>query len=594
MFTNPLLMLTAIRRAVRTWPLWQGLHASTSRERRHWLLKAALVMLTACALVFYGAEQTEYDHRIHLGVACVYVLLFVVLQAGAPYAVTAHLGFLISLVHVLGVSAMTGGINATAMVWLTVLTLPIIMLLGRKAALYWSGLALAANLVMLVLTQNGVLDGLKRMDNEVLVWTLMNKVLVVCLALGMVYVADYAHRQQSLALDESNQALEKTHIALRQAQSHKDEFIASVGHELRTPMNAILGLNGLLRSELSSRPEDVEIVDHIRRSTEQLLHVVNDILDFSQFQAGRLVLVEQPFALLEAVQEVLDLYRDKVAAKSLGLRLDAQVAQDMWVKGDRQRLVQILQHLLDNAVKFTESGHIQVRMKTVGLGVRFEVEDTGIGISFERQQQVFDSFEFADLQTNRQYGGTGLGLSICERLVSLQGGRIGVSSVPGQGAMFWFELPLPMTAAPVHQNSHEQVQSMRSRPMRLLLVDDNAVNLMVARLMLKKTFRHADIVEATGGAQALELLQSKPFDLVLMDMVMPGVDGLEATKTLRRQFAPPLCDLPVLGLTASTHPLDHDKCLAAGMNDVLHKPLDEAQVLAQITRILIRDAGGDK
>jgi CheY-like chemotaxis protein len=218
--------------------------------------------------------------------------------------------------------------------------------------------------------------------------------------------------------------------------------------------------------------------------------------------------------------------------------------------------------------------------------VRFEIEDTGIGIPADRQQQVFDRFEFADMQTNRQYGGTGLGLSICERLVSLQGGQIGVHSVQGQGTTFWFELPLSLSPQANPVFDQKRMSDLLSRQMKVLLVDDNAVNLMVARLMLKKIFKNADITDAQGGAQALELIKTHVFDLVLMDMVMPDVDGLQATQTLRQTYPEPLCDLPVLGLTASTNPADRARCLDAGMNDVMSKPLDERQMVVQISKIL--------
>ena len=576
---------------MNTWLSWfkvdallEGLHQYSNAQRRTWFLRACLLALVVSSLLFYVLYQPAYDHNIHLVAAVLYLLLLGALQRGVSYVPIAHLGFLISIFHIVWVVGQSGGINSVTMVWMTVVTLPATLLLSRVAAIFWGAVALLVTGIVLALTNAGVLASLVDMSNELIAWTLVNKVLVACMAMAVVWLAERMHSQQVAQIDKSNQALEETHRALRQAQAHKDEFIASVGHELRTPMNAILGLNSLLRNELSAKAEDAEIVDHIRRSTEQLLRVVNDILDFSQLQAGHLSLREERFELSETVQSVLDLWADKAQAKGLNLRLEDQQVLGLWVNGDRQRLIQVLRNLVDNAVKFTSSGHVLVRVKSQDHGVLFEVEDTGIGIAAHRQQQVFNRFEHADAQTNRQYGGTGLGLSICERLVTLQGGRIGVSSVPGHGTTFWFELPLSMATAE-GTLSAQQLDQLTGRHLRILLVDDNAVNLMVARLMLKKFLPQAEITEANGGAVALDLLREQTFDLVLMDMVMPDVDGLQATRILRKNYPKPVCDVPVLGLTASTNPVDRDQCLDAGMDEVLHKPLDEVQLVAQLSRL---------
>jgi CheY-like chemotaxis protein len=316
------------------------------------------------------------------------------------------------------------------------------------------------------------------------------------------------------------------------------------------------------------------------------LQVVNDILDFSQLQAGRLSLHEENFALAPTVAAVLAQYEDKARAKGLALRLDTRSVDTLWIRADRQRLMQVLKNLIDNAMKFTAQGHIQVRVQTVGMGCLFEVEDTGIGVATDRQQQIFNRFEHADVQTNRQFGGTGLGLSICERLVSLQGGSIGVHSVPGQGARFWFQLPLQVVASQDGLAAAEMARRLAHRALRILLVDDNAVNLMVAKLMLKQCFPHAQITQATGGAEALAHLRQASFDVMLLDMVMPDVDGLAVIRSLRDTFDAPVRDLPVLALTASANPVDHDKCLAAGMNEVLNKPLDQQQLLDKMSAVL--------
>lgn len=561
-------------------------------ERRRSLLMYMLLMVGACSLPFYYIPHPDYDHIANLVGTAGYWSLLGALLLGVPYILVAHGTLMWSIAYVAYLAAMTGGINSPVMVWMTVAILPAILLFERAPAMFWMIVVFVANFALLLISQHGLVNSDINMANDVMAWTVANKLFVLCLVLYVVFVTERMHRSQTVEMDESNAELERTHQALIRAQAHKEEFIAAVGHELRTPMNAILGLNGILRTELASKPEDAAVVDHIRRSTEQLLQVVNDILDFSQLQAGRLVLHEEEFALSETLGCVLAAHDKKAQAKNIHLSLEASAVHSMWVKGDRQRLVQVLNNLLDNAIKFTAEGEIVVCAQALAGGVLFEVQDSGIGIAPERQKQIFNGFEHADVQTNRQYGGTGLGLSICERLVTLQGGTIGVNSVQGHGSRFWFELPLRSIAVKEAQAAAEMARMLIDKPIQILLVDDNAVNLLVARMMLKKCFPKAEITQANSGPEALDKLREQTFDLTLMDMVMPEMDGTEVTQILRRDFPPPACDMPILALTASANPVDHDRCLASGMNDVLHKPLDEPQLITKISNALAAHAWG--
>lgn len=561
-------------------------------ERRRSLLMYMLLLVGACSLQFYYIPHPDYDHIANLVGTAGYWCLLGTLLLGGPYILVAHGTLLWSIGYVTYLAAMTGGINSPVMVWMTVAILPAILLFERAPAMFWMIVVFVANFALLLISQHGLVNSDINMANDVMAWTVANKLFVLSLALYVVFVTERMHRSQTVEMDESNAELERTHQALIRAQAHKDEFIASVGHELRTPMNAILGLNGILRTELAAKPEDAAVVDHIRRSTEQLLQVVNDILDFSQLQAGRLVLHEEEFALRETLGGVLAAHDKKAQAKNIYLSLEATAVHSMCVKGDRQRLVQVLNNLLDNAIKFTAEGTIVVRAQAVGGGVLFEVQDSGIGIAPDRQKQIFNGFEHADVQTNRQYGGTGLGLSICERLVTLQGGTIGVSSAQGHGSRFWFQLPLRSIAVKEAQAAAEMARMLIDKPIQILLVDDNAVNLLVARMMLKKCFPKAEIVQANSGQEALDKLREQAFDLTLMDMVMPEMDGTEVTQIFRRDFPVPTRDMPILALTASANPVDHDRCLAAGMNDVLHKPLDEPQLISKISNALAAHAWG--
>jgi signal transduction histidine kinase/AmiR/NasT family two-component response regulator len=575
-------MLQLLQNVILPKSFFQG----SQLERRRSLLKYILLWVGACSLPFYFVYQPDYDHVANLIGTAGYWGLLTALLFGSPYLLIANATLLWSIIYVGYLAALTGGINSPVMVWMNIAVLPAVLLFERFAAISWVVVVFFGNLALLLISKHGVVNSDINMANDVMAWTIASKFFVISLSMYVVFVTERMHRTQAAEMDESNLELEKTHQALIRAEAHKDEFIASVGHELRTPMNAILGLNGILRTELAARPEDAEVVDHIRRSTDQLLQVVNDILDFSQLQAGRLTLHEEEFSLRETLASVLSSYADKAKAKGLELLLETAAVHSMWVKGDRQRLMQILRNLVDNALKFTAEGTICVRAQGVGGGVLFEVEDTGIGIAKDRQQQIFNGFEHADVQTNRQYGGTGLGLSICERLVSLQGGTIGVSSVQGEGSRFWFQLPMRSVAMQEAKAASEMARLLADKAIEILLVDDNAVNLLVARMMLKKCFPKAEIVEANSAAAALEKLRSQPFDLVLMDMVMPEMDGMQATQTIRQTFPDPVCRMPILALTASANPVDQDRCLASGMNDVVHKPLDEQQLIAKISAVL--------
>ena len=554
---------------------------------RHWLLLCCLLGAGANSVLFYFVPQPGYDHVVNLFAAAVFFGLSLFVPCHRAYTLLSNLA-LITAVSLMGyITTFTGGINSPAMVWMTILAVPALLLLGRRWALWWVGVILLVIVLQFVGVMQGWISGEVDQSPDTILWALLDKVLVIVSLMLVVNFYDRMHERQMQEVERGNADLEATQKALILAQSHKDEFIASVGHELRTPMNAILGLNGVLQAELADQPENVEIAEHIRESTEQLLRLVNDILDFSQLEAGQLKLLEQPVQLEEAMRHVIEPFAQRAREKSLALHWAVDSALPAWVMADGQRLLQMLGSLLDNAVKFTHQGHIYVRVKPHEGRIRFEVEDTGRGIPLERQKQVFNRFEHADIQTKRAYGGTGLGLAICEHLVVFQGGRIGVESTPGQGALFWFELPLKPSAAPC--GAADIVSAATStRSLRFLLVDDNAVNLMVARLVLNKCWPDASVTSAAGGEEALALLDSQAFDLVLMDMIMPELDGMETTRRLRAHPRSEVASLPVIGLTANTNARDRERCLHAGMNEVLAKPIDSQTVKEAVGRLIGR------
>jgi signal transduction histidine kinase/ActR/RegA family two-component response regulator len=379
-----------------------------------------------------------------------------------------------------------------------------------------------------------------------------------------------------------------------QRQAHKlaqakSEFLAKMSHEIRTPLNGVIAAADLMAAT-QLNDEQHELLDTLRLSAKTLLGIINDILDFSKIEAGRMVLETLPFTPTVLVEEVVSIMAPAAHSKGLTVRTELSSSLPHSVAGDPLRLRQILLNFVGNAIKFTACGEVVIRAMRLKKGegqsawLRFEVQDTGVGIPPEKQAGIFDAFTQADSSVTRQYGGTGLGLAICKRLVELMGGQIGVYSQPGQGSCFWFEVPLPVIQenAPEETTAQPSGSALNSHELdgvRVLLVEDNPVNQKVAIRMLQKLGCVVELAE--NGQQALEKLERASYDIVLMDMQMPVMDGLTATRLLRQREQQTGHHQVVIALTANAMQTDRELCLDAGMDDYLSKPLtlDALQVM---------------
>jgi signal transduction histidine kinase/CheY-like chemotaxis protein len=369
--------------------------------------------------------------------------------------------------------------------------------------------------------------------------------------------------------------------AAEAASKTKSEFLANMSHEIRTPMNGILGTLQLLQGSTLTESQG-EYVNIAYSSGEALLSLLNDILDFSKIEAGKLELEYIPFNLVSLVREITVLLTPRAEERKVVLLSDLDEEIPSVIKGDSVRIRQILANLLTNAIKFTENGNVTVKASILEktekvVRLKIEVIDTGIGISEEAQRKLFNSFTQADGSTTRKYGGTGLGLAIVRQLVTLMRGRLGVDSEEGKGACFWIEIAfeIPNEKIMPEQTEKEDIELLEELQGHVLLVEDNPVNQIIAKKMLEKIGLSYELV-VNGEEAVSRIKQSHKFDVVLMDCQMPVMDGYEATHAIRElEQVSSSKRIPVIAMTANAMEGDKDKCIQAGMDDYVAKPVKQ-------------------
>ncbi len=556
------------------------------RHKTFLVMSAIGTLLSIVLLIERVITASPPIERVAIGVvvALIHTSAFVIAKVTGRLNFAGHILLTSMVLGVLSGASQTGGITSPVTNFMMLIPMSACFFLGRRTAIFYTIAAIAGAFWLRHTTVDVFPIGEDL--HRVLGLALMTTLIGLCASAVVVVIYEVMTERAFSRLGALAEAEAKANAA-------KSVFLANMSHELRTPMNGVLGM-----LDLADREEDRAKIkaygDIARQSARTLLKILDDILDVTRLDARQMTIRPVPLSLQREVETVVSLLLPRAEEKGLDLCVDVVGGRMCWVLADSTRLRQVMTNLVGNAIKFTEAGMVQVNARITQLpgnrwAFRFEVKDTGPGISDEDQTRIFRRFEQVDSSPTRTYGGTGLGLAISRDLIDLMGGQIGVESNPGEGACFWFEVAFAGAQAP-EEPSGKVKEALSFPGLRVLVAEDHAINQRLIGHVLAAMDCKATIVE--NGREAVERMAKDPFDIVLMDLQMPELDGFAATQAIRK-MPPPVGTVPIVALTAHAMVGDRERCLEVGMDGYVAKPIQLEDLACELRR-LCPGAGDDR
>lgn len=511
--------------------------------------------------------------------------------AGLSVKWVIHLTTACCAIGIATVTWQTGGIHSPQIAWLLLVPVMPLRLISVKASLCWMALCLAFVISIHGIEQQNILSWTDlQKTGDILTWAFLQKFFLCASMLALPWYYAKTYRQSIAVMRYQSKVIHQKKSELVHEQANKKLFISRLSHEMRTPMNAVVGFSHLLESEVDKNPQARVVVEQIQITSKHLLAIINGIMDYTQMMDGNLVVKSEVVDARSVVHDVFNIFGQRLRSMQVEYTCDMSDSVPRWLRTDQMRLSQILINFVEHALQRTSEGFLQLKVERDRQFVLFTVHDSGDFIHPEELRFLNAKWSMANEMPVNHISGAGMGVCMGKALAHLMGGDVSAVNHAGKGSSLCLHLPLSLVIDadhPVKAKNQSDEMQIKELAIEVLVVDDNPVNRLLVSQVIAAHWTKVQVVQAENGQKALDCLHKQKFDLVMMDMLMPEMDGIEATRHLRHSDMSPNQWIPVLGLTANISTEDHVRCLSAGMNDILLKPFDRHVLVNRIEKLLM-------